>query len=266
MAVINTNNCRLCGTPLIDHVFSHTILNRYDVKYFRCSCCDLLQTEYPFWLPESYSNSINISDTGLVARNILQSKFVSSFLAITYGLSRLSTLKGVDLGGGYGLFVRLMRDKGFDFYWSDKYSQNLLARGFEVGGSESYDVAVCFEVLEHLNDISIDLIEMLDKANIFVFTTKLYGPSVPSARWSYYGFEHGQHINFYSHQTLIYIAKKFSLNLSSDGKSIHIFTKNKMSIPNIKFAKFLSKFHIDKLLALFLRSKMLSDHQLLRRS
>jgi hypothetical protein len=27
----------------------------------------------------------------------------------------------LDYGVGYGVFVRLMRDIGFDYYWQDKY-------------------------------------------------------------------------------------------------------------------------------------------------
>jgi 2-polyprenyl-3-methyl-5-hydroxy-6-metoxy-1,4-benzoquinol methylase len=42
-----------------------------------------------------------------------------------------------------------MRDRDFDFYWSDKYSENLLARGFAANHGP-YGVAVAFEVLEHL--------------------------------------------------------------------------------------------------------------------
>ncbi len=37
----------------------------------------------------------------------------------------------LDYAGGYGVFTRLMRDIGFDFYWHDPYTQNLFANGFE---------------------------------------------------------------------------------------------------------------------------------------
>jgi hypothetical protein len=37
----------------------------------------------------------------------------------------------IDYGGGYGLFVRLMRDAGFDYYWFDKFCDNVLSKGFE---------------------------------------------------------------------------------------------------------------------------------------
>jgi hypothetical protein len=42
-----------------------------------------------------------------------------------------------------------MRDAGFNFYWTDAYADNVLARGFE-GGIGDYDIAVAFEVLEHI--------------------------------------------------------------------------------------------------------------------
>ena len=37
----------------------------------------------------------------------------------------------LDYGVGYGVFVRLMRDIGFDYFWQDKYTENLFAQGFE---------------------------------------------------------------------------------------------------------------------------------------
>jgi hypothetical protein len=34
----------------------------------------------------------------------------------------------VDIGGGYGLLTRLMRDRGFDFYWKDPHCENIFAK------------------------------------------------------------------------------------------------------------------------------------------
>jgi len=36
----------------------------------------------------------------------------------------------LDYAAGYGLFVRLMRDAGYNFRWSDLYCQNLFVRGW----------------------------------------------------------------------------------------------------------------------------------------
>ncbi|MBK7438832.1 MAG: hypothetical protein IPK94_03535 [Saprospiraceae bacterium] len=43
-----------------------------------------------------------------------------------------------------------MRDYGFDYYWSDNYCQNLLARGFEAKQNEYFDAITAFELFEHI--------------------------------------------------------------------------------------------------------------------
>jgi hypothetical protein len=40
---------------------------------------------------------------------------------------------------------------GFDFYWTDKYAENLFARGFEAQ-SIFHSTAAAFEVLEHIEN------------------------------------------------------------------------------------------------------------------
>jgi hypothetical protein len=67
----------------------------------------------------------------------------------------------VDYGGGYGMFVRLMRDKGFDFYRSDKYAKNLFAKQFEASETISYDLLTAFEVFEHLVNPTDEVERML---------------------------------------------------------------------------------------------------------
>ena len=70
----------------------------------------------------------------------------------------------VDWAGGHGVLVRLMRDAEFDFYWQDRYAQNLFARGFEWGadsGLQPATLATAIEVLEHAPDPVVLLEECL---------------------------------------------------------------------------------------------------------
>jgi hypothetical protein len=92
------------------------ILNKYDIKYYHCVNCGFLQTEESYWLNEAYDESINISDTGIMSRNIHLSKITTLILYFFFDKNN----KFLDFAGGYGIFTRLMRDIGFDFYWSDK--------------------------------------------------------------------------------------------------------------------------------------------------
>ncbi|RPI02481.1 MAG: glycosyl transferase group 1, partial [Ignavibacteriae bacterium] len=119
-------NCKICGRTS-SKIFRRIILNKYDVDYFQCSSCEFIQTEEPYWLEEAYRHSITTEDTGIVKRNILLAKRTSAVLFFwfhSYG-------QFLDYGGGYGLFVRLMRDAGFNFFWNDPFTENLFARGFE---------------------------------------------------------------------------------------------------------------------------------------
>ncbi len=46
----------------------------------------------------------------------------------------------MDFGAGHGVFVRMMRDKGFDFFWNDIYCKNLYAKDFEYTENTKYEM------------------------------------------------------------------------------------------------------------------------------
>ena len=187
----------------------------------------MLQTEEPHWLQEAYENAIADADTGLVMRNINLAKKVSALLLFLYG----RRARYLDTAGGYGMFTRLMRDIGFDFYWSDLYCQNLLARGFEAStAAPPFAAITAFEVLEHLVNPVEFVADSLQKAEskTFIFSTQLfYGPP-PKPDWWYYGFPTGQHISFYQPRTLQAIGSKLGLNFYSNGW-LHMLTDKKIN-------------------------------------
>jgi hypothetical protein len=135
--------------------------------------------------------------------------------------------KFLDYGGGYGMFVRLMRDAGFDFYLFDQYCDNLFAKGFSVDPSSDvgYELVTAFEVFEHLVNPMEDIGRMLAFGPNLLFTTTLVASPPPKlGEWWYYGVEHGQHVSLYSLQTLSFIAKRLGLHLTSDGATLHLLT------------------------------------------
>jgi len=114
--------CKICSSN--SELFSRAeILYKYSIQYFKCPDCGFIQTEESYWLEEAYSEVINRSDIGLLARNLDLSKTTKAILLFLFDKKKLF----LDYGAGYGVFVRLMRDFGFDFYWMDKYSDNLFA-------------------------------------------------------------------------------------------------------------------------------------------
>ncbi len=253
-------NCKICGQDSKKE-FSAKILNKYDIEYFHCDNCGFLQTEEPYWLEEAYKESINVSDTGIMSRNLSLSQLSTLILYFFFN----KNAKFLDFAGGYGIFVRLMRDIGFDFYWHDKYSENLLARGFEYNNEDNIELITSFESFEHF-DKPIDEIEnMLKISKNILFSTELYGETVPDVKkWGYYGLNHGQHISFYSIKTLQYIAKKYNLNLCTNGYSLHLLTEKKINNNLFNLLLRSNKLGLFYILKRCLKSKTMSDWELLK--
>lgn len=196
--------CKICGSEssLFD---TATVLRKYEVKYFKCSKCGFIQTEDPYWLSEAYTSAITSTDIGLVWRNIDNSKF----LDILFFLCRFSKKSFLDYGGGYGMLVRMMRDKGYDFEWYDEYCDNLFAQTHEMR-KEHYDVITSFEMLEHLPKPLENLDRLFKMGDTLIFSTNLVPDSINGVKdWWYFGNDHGQHISFYTPEAMREIARKY---------------------------------------------------------
>jgi len=216
--------------------FSSKILNNYNISYFYCENCGFLRTEAPYWLNESYKSVINLSDTGILSRNIYLSKITSLIIYFFFD----KDANYLDFGGGYGIFTRIMRDIGLNFYWYDPYCNNILSKGFEYDNNKEIELITSFESFEHLVKPLETLENMLNISRNILFTTELLPKEIPEPNnWWYYGLEHGQHISFYSRKTLEYISKKYNLNFYTNGRNIHLFSEDKLDIK-----KFRQKFTI----------------------
>ncbi len=218
--------CPICSETM-EAVFSGKVLNKFNVAYYNCNNCGLLKTEHPYWLEEAYKTAIADSDTGLVSRNIHNSALLETILEFL----QLQDGRFVDVAGGYGLLTRLMRDKGFDCYSTDKYCPNLFAKTFEPDDEFKADALFAFEVLEHIEDP----VEFLDgiirryDCKTIIFSTLTYEDSVPDRDWWYYSFAAGQHITFYQPKTLTYLAEHFSCRYYRLDPSTHLITD--MNLP-----------------------------------
>jgi hypothetical protein len=142
--------------------------------------------------------------------------------------------KFIDYGGGTGLFVRLMRDYGYDFYWNDPFTTNIFARGYEsdFSQSRSYEAVTSFECFEHFVDPHAEIKKMLSVAPAIIFSTETFSGSRPSPdTWQYYYFSHGQHISLYSLKSLQMLAQEYHLHLLTNKKSFHVLSPiNKSSL------------------------------------
>lgn len=217
--------CKICRSPsyFLDKA---KILSKYDVEYFKCSFCGFIQTEEPFWIEESYKVPIDIYDTGILQRNI---ELAQKTAVVIFNFFAPKG-KFVDFAGGYGIFVRLMRDIGFDFYWTDKYSENKFAVGFKYNDEEKIELVTAFECFEHFKEPMVEIENLLKISKNIIFSTEILPEGSPKiSEWWYYSPDTGQHISFYTLKSLKTIANYFKLNFYSDSRNYHLFTTKKVN-------------------------------------
>lgn len=224
-------NCKICNQKTT-FLLSGKILDKYNIDYFTCPNCGFTQTEEPYWLNEAYSKAITSSDIGLISRNITYSALTQRFIRTLLSPDE----KFIDYGGGYGMFTRMMRDKGFDFYHSDPTCENLFASGFEANITNRFECLTAWEVFEHLVDPMNTIAEMLEISDTILFSTSLNTvPPRPVNEWWYYGLEHGQHISFFTRKTLHFIAAEFKLETIYSFQSTHVLSRLKFSQQKLQY-------------------------------
>ena len=258
--------CAICAGAM-EYCFTAEVLCKYPAQYEWCRTCGYLRVREPHWLDEAYSSSIAAADTGLVARNL--SRAFQLAAALYWIVGERGTGRYLDAAGGYGMLTRLMRDIGFDFYWADKYSPNLLAQGFEYALSRGPCRAVtAVEVFEHLPDPTAFLAEIvsLSGASTLLFTTELFQGRPPDPQaWWYYSFATGQHIGFFQRSTLETMAKKVGLRFAT-ANGLHVFSREPVNemllrLATGRLAAFVGSFWIRH----HLGTKTISDHELMLR-
>nr|WP_121269741.1 class I SAM-dependent methyltransferase [Pedobacter schmidteae] len=210
-------------------LFTAKILNKYDIKYYKCLETGFIQTEEPYWLDEAYSEAITKLDIGLVSRN-------EELREVTAGIIESSfngDAKFIDYAGGYGIFTRMMRDKGYDFYHHDNYCKNIFAEFFDLSDcnqKNDFELVSAFEVLEHLANPLEEIEKIASLGKNMLVTTMIQPEHLESIDdWWYFIPETGQHISFYTLKALEYIAKELGMYLTSNGTNMHLFTKEKLT-------------------------------------
>lgn len=218
--------CKICQSST-KSLFTTSVLQKYKVEYYQCNSCNFIQTERPYWLDEAYGNAITKLDIGLIYRNQLFSTVLEKLILANFN----SDSKFLDYGGGYGMFVRMMRDLGFNFFRQDIYCENLFAEYFDITDIEidhkAFEITTAFEVFEHLENPLSEIEKMLFYSDTIIFSTELQ-PSTEIKHvddWWYFIPETGQHIAMYHIKSLEKIAEYFQMNLYSNGSSLHMITK-----------------------------------------
>ena len=221
-------NCNICQTPA-QEVFQAKILGKYETAYFQCPKCGFLSPEKPFWLSESYTSAITSLDIGLLKRNLELREVVTALVRTYFN----PNAQFVDYGGGYGVLVRLLRDRGLDFYRQDIYAENLFAKSFELADAagQKFELLTAFEVFEHLENPLEEVEKMLQLSDNILFSTELQPISNPTPdTWWYILPEIGQHISLFSRGALEALAQKMGLHLYTNGKNLHLLSRKKISL------------------------------------
>lgn len=220
-------NCKICEGKT-EYFGNALVLKKYHANYRLCKNCGFIFTENPFWLSESYENAIAKTDIGLVSRAEITSLHTKSIIELCFNESGMF----LDYGAGYGLFVRRMRDIGYNFRAYDRYCENIFSSGFQIESlnNTNFDLITAFEVVEHIQNQIECFDELFNHSKSLLFTTELVTSPLPQlTEWWYYGLDHGQHISFHTIKSLKYLADRFNKRLYSNGMNLHLITSQRIN-------------------------------------
>jgi hypothetical protein len=205
--------------------FEKRILGKYDVGYFVCTQCASLQTEAPYWLEEVYQDDHRALDTWAAIRT-RRLQVLTYFIARAFNVQPSEQI--LDWGAGDGLYVRMLRDMGFDAYHCDLYCKNVYANGFDGSPASTYAAVTAFEVLEHFANPKQDLDELFSlNPQLLIATTGIYNGQGPE--WNYLMPMTGAHVFFYSDKAIQHIAKEHHYQVEIVADKYIIFYKHRPS-------------------------------------
>ncbi len=214
--------CRVCNQPAV-FFLTRTIREKLTVRYCQCPACGHVQTEPPAWLQETYRNATFQLDVGMADRSIWTAQTTAA-LAWRLGIGPQEPC--LDWGAGTGLFVRLCRDYGLNFFYSDPYAQNIFALGFELeaaGPAPAWACLTAFEVAEHFPEPLKNFGDLFKFGpRCVLFSTNLYLGQ--PADWWYFG-QDGQHVAFYTRRSLEFIGRHYGFHLASNNCDLHLFSR-----------------------------------------
>jgi len=223
--------CKICNESCELLFTTNNILGKYEANYLKCTYCGFIFIENPFWLEEAYTKPISELDDGILRRNDKFANYLARLLK--NNTEFLSNDNYLDYGSGYGIFVRMMRDRGYRFFAFDQYCKNIFSQEYSIQPQTEmkFKLITLLEVIEHISDPFSFLMNLNEKASLFLITTEL----IPNIKiksvedWHYFSPLPGQHISFFTINALKILSAKLGMYLVSDEKQIHVLSKTKIS-------------------------------------
>jgi hypothetical protein len=197
--------CRACGGA-VARAFEAEIMGDLQVTYTRCADCGSLMLLNPYWLDRAYSRVLMPDpDFGALRRSL----FISRFVRRLRGTGILPRhYQSLDYGSGFGMLVRLQRDRGVEAWGYDRYAKPKFAEQYCSNKlpESKFDLVTCIEVIEHTvdpRDVLSSFRSMVKDNGLVLLSTELLDGQPDLEKWSYLAPEHGQHITLFSKAGLL---------------------------------------------------------------
>jgi 2-polyprenyl-6-hydroxyphenyl methylase/3-demethylubiquinone-9 3-methyltransferase len=218
------HSCKICGGHAVP--FDSVDFNKFCsvddfykfgqsgivINYHRCLSCSFIFTEdFDDWSKEDFSAFIYNADYVLVDPEYISVRPVQFAADFAERFQGCESARILDYGSGSGVFVRLMREHGFEnMEGYDPFSSPERPAGV-------FDIITCFEVIEHSCDPVKTLAEMksfLRNDGCIIFSQTTQPADILSLRgnWWYLAPRNG-HVSTYSEESLIALGRRCDLVL-----------------------------------------------------
>jgi hypothetical protein len=203
--------------------FCSVVLEKIRANYYECLNCHMLRSDHldgdACNLADVYGieNKLDL-DAGAAWRQYCVVRRIEKLVRYQMIKPRTKTIKVLDLGGGSGFIGSYLAFRlGWDAYTYDPFSKPSYSPGRflrewpSVQSKGPFDLIIATEVFEHFlrprEEIS-RMAEILAPSRSYIYiTTKLYTPGVVDASWPYLAGMSGQHVCFYSKDSVKLIAR-----------------------------------------------------------
>jgi len=194
------------------------------IAYCRCRVCGFLFTnDLDRWTPADFQSRIYNDEYHRFDGDYAEARPRQMAELVDGLLGGRHDLRILDYGGGSGRLAGFLRERGY----SSVDSYDPFEPEFAERPASSYDVALCFEVLEHVPDpvATLSDIRSLLKSDGLLIATTLYQPQEIlrlGADWWYLAPRNG-HISLFTSQALGQAAQRAGFSLGDRDGSVHLF-------------------------------------------